>query len=99
RGYQGTYVYLYAVPVAAQGEQLQTSYWVDYKRFLNELDPPEAVGKEAARRAVRMLGAQKVKSQQVPVIFDPLMAASFVSGLAAAASGDAVFKKSSFLAG
>lgn len=97
-GYRGTYVYLYAVPVAAEGEQLQTSYWVDYKRFLNELDPPESIGKEAARRAVRMLGAKKVKSQKVPVVFDPMMAASFVGGIAAAANGDAVFKKSSFLA-
>ncbi len=97
-GYQGTYAYLYAVPVAAEGEQLQTSYWVDYKRFLGKLDSPESVGKEAARRAVRMLGAKKVKSQKVPVVFDPMMAASFVGSVAAAANGDAVFKQSSFLA-
>jgi PmbA protein len=45
-----------------------------------------------------MLGAKKVKSQKVPVIFDPMMAASFVGSVAAAANGDAVFKKSSFLA-
>src|SRR5262249_38099986 len=98
RGYQGTYVYLYAVPVAAEGEQLQTAYWVDYKRFLSALDSPESVGKEAARRAVRLLGAKKVPSQRVSVIFDPMMAASFVGTLAAAANGDAVYKKSSFLA-
>lgn len=97
-GYQGTYAYLYAVPVAAEGEQLQTSYWVDYKRFLDKLDTPEMVGKEAARRALRMLGAKKVKSQKVPVIFDPMMAAAFVGSVAAAANGDAVFKQSSFLA-
>lgn len=97
-GYSGTYVYLFAAPVAASGEQLQTSYWADYKRFLGDLESPEQVGQEAARRAVRMLGARKVKSQQVPVIFDPLMAASFVSNLAEAADGNAVYKKSSVLA-
>lgn len=96
-GFDGTYVYLYAVPVAADGPQLQTSYWVDYKRFLKQLDSPEAIGKEAARRAVRMLGASKVKSQKVPVVLDPMMASSFVSMIAGAASGDAIFKKSSFL--
>ena len=96
--YEGTYAFLYAVPVASQGDQLQTSYWVDYKRFLKELDSPESIGKEAARRAVRMLGAKKVKSQKVPVIFDPMMAASFVGSIAGAANGDAVFKKSSFFA-
>lgn len=96
--YRGTTVYLYAAPVATDGSQLQTSYWYDAKRFLGDLATPEAVAKEAARRAVRLLGATKVKSQRVPVIFDPVMAASFVNTIAAAANGDAVFKKSSFLA-
>lgn len=95
----GTYAYLYAVPVASDGDQLQTSYWVDYKRFLDDLEPAESVGREAAKRAVRMLGAKKVKSQRVPVVLDPLMAASFVGTVAGAANGDAVFKKSSFLVG
>jgi PmbA protein len=97
-GYSGTYVYLYAMPVASEGGQLQTSYWVDYKRFLADLESPERIGQEAARRAVRMLGARKVKTQQVPVIFDPLMAASFVANVAAAADGNAVYQKASILA-
>lgn len=97
-GYSGTYVYLFASPVASEGGQLQTSSWVDYKRFLEDLESPESVGREAARRAVRMLGARKVKTQQVPVIFDPLMAASFVGNVAAAADGNAVYKKSSVFA-
>jgi PmbA protein len=98
--YQGTFVFMYAVPVASDEHGgLQTSYWVDYKRFLGELDTPEAIGREAARRAVRMLGAKKVKSQKVPVVFDPMMAASFVANVAAAASGDAIHKKSSIFVG
>jgi PmbA protein len=96
--FRGTMVYLYAMPVASDGKQLQTSYWMDTKRFFSDLEAPEAVGREAARRAVRMLGARRVKSQRVPVVFDPMMAASFVSSIAGAANGDAVFKKSSFLA-
>jgi PmbA protein len=99
-GYQGTYVFMYAVPVATdEAGGLQTSYWVDYKRYLGQLDAPEAIGREAARRAVRMLGAKKVPSQRVPVVFDPMMAASFVGNVAAAASGDAVYKKSSIFVG
>ncbi len=94
-GYSGTYVYLYAVPVASDGAQLQTSYWMDYKRFFKELDSPEEVGREAARRALRMLGAKTVKSQKVAVVFDPIIAASFVESIASAANGDAVFKDSS----
>lgn len=97
--YRSTAVYLYAAPVAAEGEQLQTSYWLDYKRFLDELQPAEEVGVEAARRAVRMLGAKKAPTQRVPVVFDPRMAASFIAGIAGAINGDMVFKKASFLAG
>ncbi len=97
-GYQTTSAYLYTAAVAAEGEQLQTSYWYDVKRFLNELPSPESVAREGARRAIRLLGAKKVKSQKVPVIFDPTMAAGFISSIAGAANGDLVFKKSSFLA-
>jgi PmbA protein len=94
-GYAGTYVYLFASPVASENGQLQTSYWMDYKRFLGDLDSAEQVGREAARRAVRMLGAKRVKTQQVPVIFDPMIAAGFVGNIAAAADGNAIYKNSS----
>lgn len=95
--FAGTHVFLFAAPVARSGSDLQTSYWVDSKRFLDELEAPESVGREAARRAVRMLGARKVQSQRVPVVFDPMMAASFVANVAAAANGDLVFKRASVL--
>ncbi len=98
-GYSGTYVFMYASPVASDGSQLQTADWSDEKRFFDELEPAESIGREAAARAVRMLGAKKVKSQRVPVIFDPTMAASFASTIAFASNGDAVYKKSSFFAG
>ncbi len=96
--YRGTYVYLSASAVASDKGQLQVGDWFDYKRFLSELQPPELVAREAAQRAVRMLGAAKVKTQKVPVVFDPMMAASFVGAIGAASNGDAVYKKSSFLA-
>lgn len=96
--WQDTSVYLSASPVATDGEQLQTSYWYDAKRFFADLESPEHVAKKAAERAVRLLGAKKVKSQRCPIVLDPTMAAGFVASIAGAANGDAVFKKSSFLA-
>ena len=41
------------------------------KRFLDELDAPEAVGQEAARRTLRKLGARTVATCEAPVVFDP----------------------------
>ncbi len=95
--FEGTAVYLYASPVASQDGQLQTSSWVDYRRFFDALESPEAVATEAARRVIRMLGAKKIGSRKMPVVFDPMMAASFIGGIASAANGDLIYKKSSFL--
>jgi len=96
---RGTYVYLYASPVASEGEQLQVGSWSDSKRFLADLEAPEQVGRIAALRATRMLGARKAPTARVPVIFDPQIAASFVGSLAGAVNGDMIFKKASFLLG
>ena len=97
--HRSTSAWLSCSPVAEGGGQLQTSYWYDVKHALADLATPEFVGREAARRAARMLGARPVPSCNVPVIFDPLMAAGFVSGVAGAVNGDLVFKKASFLTG
>ncbi|MHB8421045.1 MAG: TldD/PmbA family protein [Myxococcales bacterium] len=98
--YRSSYVALYSAPVAqADDGQLQTGYWVDYRRFLNELETPEAVGRKAAERALRMLGAGKGPTRRVPVIFEPLQAAAFFGGLAGALDGKRIHQKASFLAG
>jgi PmbA protein len=98
--YRSSYVALFCAPVAqSDAGQLQTGYWVDYRRFLKELQAPEAVGRKAAERAVRMLGAKKAKTCRVPVVFDPLQAASFFGGLVAAFDGKRIHQKASFLLG
>lgn len=94
---RASYAYVYCSPVAEKDGQLQTASWSDTRRRLSLLQSPEEVGRIAALRAGRMLGARKVKTQKVPVIFDPQMAAGFIGGLAAAVNGNLVFKKSSFL--
>lgn len=94
---RASYAFVDCSPVAEEGGQLQTASWHDTRRLLSALEAPELIGRTAARRATRMLGARKVKTQRVPVVFDPRMAASFVGGLAAAINGNLVYKKSSVL--
>jgi PmbA protein len=94
---RGTSVYLYAQPVASDGKGLQTSSWYDAKRFLGDLESAESVAREAANRTLRLIGAKKAKTQKIPVIFDPVMAAGFIASVAHGCNGDAVFKKSTFL--
>ena len=50
---------------------MQRDYWFSVARNLGRLDLAEEVGKIAAQRTLRRLGARKVKTAKVPVIFDP----------------------------
>ena len=60
---------------------------------------PESVGRKAAERALRRLGARKVPTCRVPVIFDSQTAPSIVGHIFDAVRGDAIYRGASFLAG
>ncbi|MEM7021792.1 MAG: metallopeptidase TldD-related protein, partial [Pseudomonadota bacterium] len=62
-----------------------------------ELPDPASIGREAAERAVRRLNPRKVKSQAVPVVFEPRMAGSVIRHLVNAISGTAVARGTTFL--
>jgi PmbA protein len=78
---------------------MQRDSWYDVRRKFAKLDSPEMVGLEAARRTVRKLGARKVATQRVPVVFDSEVAGSLMGNLCSAVSGYALYKGASFLAG
>jgi PmbA protein len=89
---------LSCVPVAEEkGEKRGSVFW-DAKRFFEDLLSPEEVGKTAAQRGVRLLGAKKIKSQKVPVIIESTSATRFLDAVSSAINGESVFKKASFLA-
>ncbi len=88
---------LTVVPVAKSGESMQRDYWYTSARHRSRLDAPTVVGREAARRTVRRLGARNVRTRRVPVIFDPETAASLLGSIAGAVSGSAVYRGLSFL--
>lgn len=84
-------------PVAGADGDMQRDSWHTMARKRTALDDAAAVGRTAAARALRRLGARKVKTVEVPVIFDPETAASLVRALAAAASGPGLHRRASFL--
>jgi PmbA protein len=98
--YRRSYCSLAAIPIA-QDEKgaMQRDYWFSVSRNLARLESPEHVGKVAAQRTLRRLGARKVKTQQVPVIFDPLVATSILEHVFEGVNGDSVYRGASFLAG
>jgi PmbA protein len=97
--YRASSVALSATPVAKDGAGMQRDGWYSVQRRLCRLESPEAVGQTAARRTLRRLGARKVATQEVPVIFDPDMAASLMRSVCGAVSGSAIYRSASFLAG
>ena len=98
--YRRSYCSVAAIPIA-QDEKggMQRDYWFSVARSLDRLESPEHVGKVAAQRTIRRLGARKVKTQQVPIIFDPLVGNSILGHIFEGVNGDSVYRGASFLAG
>ncbi|WNM57895.1 TldD/PmbA family protein [Candidatus Nitrospira allomarina] len=88
-------------PIAldSQNGGMQRDYWYSVKRKFHELDSPESVGQEAARRTVRRLGSRAITTQEVPVIFDPETAKGLLGHISSAVSGYSLYKGASFLLG
>jgi PmbA protein len=97
RGYATSAYGLSVSPVASAGGEMQRDSWYSAARYRGALEAPEAIGRTAARRALRRLGGRKVKTVEVPVIFDPDTAASLVRSIAGAASGPGLYRRASFL--
>lgn len=97
---KGSYQSLNVVPVAAdEGGKNRRGYHWTARRHLAELEAPAEVGREAARRTLRKLGARTVSTCQVPVVFDPDAARSILGMLAGCVMGSAIWRKSSYLVG
>lgn len=98
--YRRSYCSVAAVPIAQSDDgAMQRDYWYSVARTLKKLDSPEKVGKIAAERTIRRLGARKVKTAQVPVIFDPMVSSSILEHIFEGVNGDSVYRGASFLAG
>jgi PmbA protein len=97
--YRASSVTLSVTPVARDQAGMQRDGWYSSQRQLRNLESPEAIGRKAAERTLRRLGAHKVTTQEVPVVFDPDMAASLLRSLCGAVSGSAIYRGASFLVG
>jgi PmbA protein len=98
--YRRSYCSVSAVPIAQTPEgAMQRDFWYSVARTLTKLDAPEKVGKVAAERTLRRLGARKAKTAQVPIVFDPMVSTSILEHIFEGVNGDSVYRGASFLAG
>ncbi len=96
--YSGTYFAAYSFLVAEENGDSQNGFGLQYSLKYAELNP-EVIGKEAAQKAVQMLGARSIPTQKTTIVLDPRVATSFLGILAPALSADAVQKGKSLFAG
>jgi PmbA protein len=96
-GYPTTRSSLSAAVIASADGMMQRDYWYTVARSEAGLDSPEAVGRLAGERTVARLGAKRVATCEVPVLFDPVMASGLIGHFVGAVSGSSLYRKSSFL--
>jgi len=98
--YRSSYTSIAAAPIASdESGNMQRDYWYSAARSVAKLDSPEEVGRIAAERTLRRLGARRIKTQRVPLVFDQQTATSLLRHIFEAVNGDAVYRHASFLAG
>ncbi|MDI6870004.1 MAG: TldD/PmbA family protein [Bacillota bacterium] len=96
-GYSGTSVSGSITVVAEAGGSAETGWSYLFSHRRAGVDP-EAIGREAAEKAVQLLGARTIGTKRVALIFDPLVAAEFLETIGPALSADAVQKGKSLFA-
>lgn len=95
--YEGTSHSLSCSVIAGEGTGMQRDYDYASRRFFADLESPAAIGRSAAERTVRSLNPRKMKSQAVPVVYDPRVSAGLIGHLAGAINGAAIARGTSFL--
>jgi PmbA protein len=105
RGFRGGYASsrhsLSVAPIASvpgkNGDDMQRDAWYSSMRSPTELAAPEAVGRYASERALSRLHSRKIKTCEVPVLFESTLAAGLLGAYVQATSGGALYRKSTFL--
>ncbi|HZV54652.1 MAG TPA: metalloprotease PmbA [Rhodocyclaceae bacterium] len=96
-GYASSRHYISCSAIAGEGDDMQRDDWYSGQRDPRDLAAPEAIGDYAARRTLARLGAKKLKTRKVPVLLDAPLAAGLIGSFVHAASGGALYRKTSFL--
>ena len=96
--FRRTDAWCYSVAIAGDGSDTEVAFEFDLARGIAGLDR-DRVGRAAAQRALGILGAKKIPSAVMPVVFDPYTAAQFLGVLGTALTAEAVQKGRSLFAG
>ncbi len=96
-GYAGTSHSIGVAVLAGEGSNMERDYEGCSARHAGDLDSAEQVGLAAAKRTIERLNPRKVKSQSVPVVFEPRVSAGLIGHFAGAITGSSIARGVSFL--
>ena len=96
-GYASSRHYISCSVIAGEQEAMQRDDWYTTARDPAQLADAASVGADAAKRALARLGSQRIKTGEVPVIFEAQLAASLIGNFVHAVSGGALYRKTTFL--
>lgn len=83
--------------LSGEGTGMERDYESSSARHSSDLDSSADIGRSAGERAVKRLNPRRVKSQSVPVVFDPRVSAGLIGHFAGAISGASIARGVSFL--
>ena len=96
-GYPTTSHSLSCVVLAGTGEDMQRDYWYSSSRDWRDLEDPEEIGRESARRTIARLDPRKLSTRRAPALFVPEIARGLIGHFTAAIRGSSQYRQSSFL--
>ncbi len=100
-GYPSSRHSISVAPIASvpgrSGDDMQRDAWYTSMRSPSELAAPESVGRYAAERALSRLKSRKIKTCEVPVLYESALATGLLGAYVQATSGGSLYRKSSFL--
>lgn len=94
---QKTYCSLGVGLQAGETDDLVEDFWFSSQTHFKDLETPEKIARTAVERTVRQLKPRKIKTQRVPVVFEPQMTAGLLGFLFSCTAGTAIYQKASFL--
>ncbi len=97
QGYPGSRHYLSCAVIAEEKGLMQRDDWYSSARAPGELADPLALGRYAGLRAAARLGARKIATCRVPVLFEAPAAIGLIGHFVSSVNGGNLYRKTSFL--
>ncbi len=86
-----------AAVIAGEGTSMERDHDYASRVFYADLPTADSIGTSAGERAIKRLGARKMPTGQMPIVFDPRVSGGLLGSLAGAISGAAIARGTSFL--